>query len=198
LIFEQAVRELISHEDPSSFNQALMELGALICTPKSPACLICPMRELCKGFEEGRQNELPVKLGKTKVRKAKMAAGVFVASDGRLLIHKRPSEGLLANMWEFPNTEYVGANKSAEIDALIGYIDENIGFETLLEEKVGYIEHVFSHLKWEIQVWQGKVETVPAELPPDWKWVTVSQLEEYPFPVSHQKIIRLVKEALFI
>jgi A/G-specific adenine glycosylase len=198
VLFENAVRELISHEDPSSFNQALMELGALICTPKSPACLFCPMRELCKGFEEGKQTELPVKLGKTKVRKAKMTAGIIVDTNGRLLVHKRPSEGLLANMWEFPNTEYVGENKNAEIDALAGYIEENIGYETSVEEKVGYIEHVFSHLKWEIQIWQGKIESDSGELPPDWKWVSHDEIDAFPFPVSHQKIIKLIKEALIV
>lgn len=198
ILFEKAVRELISHEDPSSFNQAMMELGALICTPKSPACLLCPMRELCKGFEQGRQHELPVKLGKTKVRKAKMAAGILTGEDGRFLIHKRPSEGLLANMWEFPNTEYVGENKNAETDALKGYMDENIGVEVVLEEKAGYIEHVFSHLKWEINIWQGKLLEDTEELPQDWKWVTADELDQYPFPVSHQKIIRLIKEAIIV
>jgi A/G-specific adenine glycosylase len=197
-LFENAVCELISHEDPSSFNQGLMELGALICTPKSPACLLCPMRELCKGFEEGKQHELPVKLGKTKVRSAKMAAGILFGNDGRLLIHKRPSEGLLANMWEFPNTEYAGENKHAEINALEGYVEEHFDSKVFLEDKAGYIEHVFSHLKWEIQVWQGKVKTEAEALPGDWKWVSVDELDVYPFPVSHQKIIRLVKEALIV
>ncbi|MBY6038383.1 A/G-specific adenine glycosylase [Fictibacillus nanhaiensis] len=196
--FEKAVRELISHEDPSSFNQALMELGALICTPKSPACLLCPMRDLCRGFEEGKQRELPVKLGKTKVRKAKMAAGIIVGEDGSLLLHKRPSEGLLANMWEFPNTEYVGSKKDEEAVALTDYVEENVEADVMLEEKVGYIEHVFSHLKWEIQIWKGKMEVSKKELPPDWKWVSVSELDNYPFAVSHQKIIRLVKEALIL
>ncbi|MFG6495943.1 A/G-specific adenine glycosylase [Fictibacillus sp. UD] len=198
--FEKAVRELISHEDPSSFNQGLMELGAIVCTPKSPACLLCPMRELCRGFESGRQRELPVKLGKTKVRKAKMIAGVLVNDDGRLLIHKRPAEGLLANMWEFPNTEYVGENKKAEISALESYVEEQLNYEVTAEEKAGYIEHVFSHLKWEIQIWQGKVKCREEDrtLPADWKWVSVDELDAYPFPVSHQKIIRLIKEALIV
>jgi A/G-specific adenine glycosylase len=198
VLFEAAVRELISHEDPSSFNQALMELGALICTPKSPACLLCPMRDLCKGFEQGKQKELPVKLGKTKVRKATMAAGILVGPDDRVLIHKRPSEGLLANMWEFPNTEYIAGKKDAETEAINSYLEENISMQAMLEEKVGYIEHVFSHLKWEINIWHGIIDMFPENLPADWKWVKVSELDNYPFPVSHQKIIRLVKEAIFV
>jgi A/G-specific adenine glycosylase len=196
--FEKAVRKLISHEDPSSFNQGLMELGALICTPKSPACLLCPMVDLCKAFEAGKQAELPVKTGKTKVRTAKMTAGILFNEDGKILIHKRPAEGLLANMWEFPNTEYVGSIKKAETTALLGYLEETIQAEGELLEKAGYIEHVFSHLKWEISIWRGKLDVCSEHLPPDWQWVDAAEMEQYPFPVSHQKIIRLVKEELLV
>ena len=67
-VFEKAVGALISHEDPSAFNQALMELGALICTPTSPSCLLCPVRDHCHAFHEGVQNELPIKTKKNKTR----------------------------------------------------------------------------------------------------------------------------------
>jgi A/G-specific adenine glycosylase len=198
VIFEKAVRDLISHEDPSSFNQGMMELGALVCTPRSPACLLCPMREMCRAFEAGKQAELPVKTGKTKVRTAKMAAGILLNDEGKILIHKRPSEGLLANMWEFPNNEYLGSVKSAGKAALLDYIEESIQASGEIEDKIGYIEHVFSHLKWEIQIWQGKLAAQPAALPDDWKWVDAAEIEQYPFPVSHQKIIKLLKEAVLV
>ncbi|WP_081988524.1 A/G-specific adenine glycosylase, partial [Halobacillus sp. BBL2006] len=65
-LFEELVRELISIEDPSSFNQGLMELGALICTPKTPSCMLCPIQEQCRAFEEGIETELPIKSSKKK------------------------------------------------------------------------------------------------------------------------------------
>ena len=94
-VFEEAVRELISHENPSFFNQALMELGALICTPTSPSCLLCPVREHCQAFHEGVQKELPIKTKKKKQRSVQLAAGIFTNEKGMILIRKRPDTGLL-------------------------------------------------------------------------------------------------------
>src|SRR4051794_22479382 len=96
-VFEEAVRKLISHNNPSYFNQALMELGALICTPSSPSCLLCPVREHCSAFAEGVQRELPVKTKKNKQREVQLAAAILTDEAGRILIHKRPDHGLLAN-----------------------------------------------------------------------------------------------------
>jgi A/G-specific adenine glycosylase len=105
--FEEAVMEIISHENPSFFNQGLMELGALICTPTSPKCLLCPVREQCGAFEEGRQHELPVK---TKAKKSKELnyAMLVIRSGETVLMEKRPESGLLANMWQFPMVEMGG------------------------------------------------------------------------------------------
>ena len=93
--FEEAVRVLISHENPSYFNQALMELGALICTPTSPSCLLCPVREHCHAFDEGTVTELPVKTKSKKQKTVQLAAVVLTDENGRTLIHKRPNTGLL-------------------------------------------------------------------------------------------------------
>src|SRR3954447_18509957 len=85
-IFEQAVRKLISHENPSYFNQALMEMGALVCTPTSPSCLLCPVRDHCQGFHEGVETELPIKTKNKKKRDVHLAAVVLRDSLGRTLI----------------------------------------------------------------------------------------------------------------
>ena len=82
-----------------------MELGAIVCTPTSPACLLCPVREHCVAFHEGVQNELPVKTKNKKQKELHLAAIVLRDSQNRTLIHKRPDKGLLANLWEFPNME---------------------------------------------------------------------------------------------
>ena len=65
-LFEEIVHEIISTDNPSYFNQGMMELGAIVCTPTSPSCLLCPVREHCRAFEEGVQNELPVKSKKKR------------------------------------------------------------------------------------------------------------------------------------
>src|SRR5699024_2696062 len=101
-LFETYVRELISKEDPSSFNQGIMELGALVCTPKTPMCMFCPVQEHCQAFEEGIQEELPVKKKAKKQKTLPLIALLIKNDDDQFIIEKRPNEGLLANLWQFP------------------------------------------------------------------------------------------------
>jgi A/G-specific adenine glycosylase len=192
-VFEAAVRKLISHEDPSSFNQALMELGALICTPTSPSCLLCPVREHCHGFHEGNESELPVKSKKTKQREVSLAAIAAADHHGKILIHKRSDKGLLANLWEFPNVEihFPFQNEKSQIAE---HFQELYGIEIIPEIRIGQIEHVFSHLIWNISVYSGKLVTIANERP-EWKLVTLEEMENFAFPVSHQKMRKLYQDA---
>lgn len=187
-IFETAVRSLISHEKPSYFNQALMELGALICTPTSPSCLLCPVRDHCQAFEAGVQNELPVKTKKKKQRPVELVSAVLKDEQNRMLIRKRPESGLLANMWEFPSAE-VSLGYRSEKEQFKEYFQEEYQVNLSLGDMVGRIEHVFSHLIWNIHVFTGKLHGDIQE-GPGLKLVKAEELEEYAFPVSHQKIIK--------
>lgn len=187
-IFEEAIRELISHENPSYFNQALMELGALICTPTSPSCLLCPVREHCSGFNEGVENELPIKTKAKKQKQVQLAAIVIKDEKGRTVIHKRPNKGLLANMWEFPNIE-VSLPFSRDKSYIQTLLLEHLGIQVKVGRVLGQIEHVFSHLKWDIQVFEGEL-IHPIKEAEDLKLVSEANIEEFPFPVSHQKILK--------
>ncbi len=191
-VFEAAVRRLISQEDPSSFNQALMELGALICTPTSPSCLLCPVREHCHGYHEGNENDLPVKTKKTKQREVSLAAIIATDRNGKILIHKRPDKGLLANLWEFPNVE-VHIPLQNDKKQLADQFQELYGLEILPEKRIGQIEHVFSHLIWNISVHSGRLASAVEESP-EWRLVSLEEMEAYAFPVSHQKMRRLFQE----
>ena len=187
-VFEEAVRALISHENPSYFNQALMELGALICTPTSPSCLLCPVREHCQAFEAGAQTELPIKTKKKKQRPVELVSAVLRDKDGRVLIRKRPGTGLLANLWEFPSAE-VSQGYRSEKDQFKDSFNDEYHVDISLGEMAGRIEHVFSHLIWNIHVFPGELHGEIQESS-TLKLVKVEELEEYAFPVSHQKIIK--------
>jgi A/G-specific adenine glycosylase len=189
-VFEEAVRKLISHNNPSYFNQALMELGALICTPSSPSCLLCPVREHCSAFAEGVQRELPVKTKKNKQREVQLAAAILTDEAGRILIHKRPDHGLLANMWEFPNIE-INLPFQSEKDLLADYLSQAFEVKINAGQIAGQIEHIFTHLKWNIHVYQGTILS-PVKEGEDLKLVTLEQMQQYPFPVSHQKMQKLI------
>jgi A/G-specific adenine glycosylase len=187
-LFEEVIYQVISQEDPSSFNQGLMELGALICTPTSPSCLLCPVQKHCRAFEEGVQTDLPVKSKKTPPRYVPMIAGFFTTEDGRLLIHKRANQGLLAKLWEFPNIEAT-ENSGRKEDQLATYMKEVYGLDVTIEEYVTNIQHVFSHLIWDITVYRGKI-LGHVEERQDILCVTKEETEHYAFPVSHQKIYK--------
>lgn len=187
-IFEEAVRKLISHENPSFFNQALMELGALICTPTSPSCLLCPVREHCQAFNEGVQKELPVKTKKKKQKAVQLAAGIFTDEQGRILIRKRPESGLLASLWEFPTVELT-LDFQRQRDQLAEHFEESYGVKPKVEESIGQIDHVFSHLIWNIQVYSGIFSGEVLESP-QLKLVNQEEILEFAFPVPYQKMLK--------
>ncbi len=101
LLWDLAEKQLPKGQ-AGDYNQALMDLGATICIPKNPRCLICPLMKICQARQNGTQNLRPVKSPKKAVPHHIHAAGVIVR-DGRVLLAQRPSEGLLGGMWEFPN-----------------------------------------------------------------------------------------------
>jgi len=194
-IFEQAVRALISHEDPSSFNQGLMELGALICTPTNPACLLCPVREQCLAFETGVVDELPIKSKKKAPKPVELVVGVIKNRHGQYLIQQRPSSGLLANMWEFPTAELKSTILSKG-DTLNFFLNQEL---ELMIESLNYhfnIEHIFSHLVWKMDVYIGDAIN-EGTLSNSQKWVTLDECKELPFPVVHQKIYQQIEKLHF-
>lgn len=179
--FEQIVRELICHVNPSAFNQGLMELGALICTPTSPACLLCPLQTECRAFEAGVVEQLPVKLKKKKQRVEKYIVLLLKNQVGQVAIEQRPNTGLLASMWQFPMIEKVILDDGILPMSMKEKYDLSVG----LGEKVGEVRHVFSHIIWELEVY--KAETV-SEGDKQIQFVDVDALSSYPFSVSHLKV----------
>lgn len=195
-LFEGLVTEVISHEDPSSFNQGLMELGALICTPINPSCLLCPVREFCRAFHEGTQNDLPVKKKAKKGKTLQYIAVVLEDEDGRIIIRQRPSEGLLANLWEFPNGEVLNGWKNM-VTAYEKQLGEEIGVGADVDidiiEPLCVIDHVFSHLTWKIHAFRGTFRGKFVENG-HLKAVPIAEVEDYPFPVPYQKVWKAFKE----
>lgn len=191
--FENIIYEMISREDPSSFNQGLMELGAIVCTPTSPSCLLCPVREHCRAFELGKQTELPVKTKTKSTKEVQLTAAVLISEDEKVLIRKRPDEGLLAKLWEFPN------EPSPKEENILTSFETDMwnkhGIKVKINDFLTNIEHVFSHLKWNIHVFIGMIDGKVVDSS-KMKLVSLKELDDYAFPVSHQKIIQQYKDFL--
>ncbi|WP_186819842.1 NUDIX domain-containing protein, partial [Bacillus tropicus] len=117
-------------------------------------------------------------------------AVVLTDDQGDVYIHKRPPKGLLANLWEFPNTETQKGIKT-EREQLETYLEKEMGTTAEIGELEGIVEHVFTHLVWNISVFFGKVKQVSDTT--EFIRVTKEELEEYAFPVSHQKILKMAE-----
>jgi A/G-specific adenine glycosylase len=184
-LFEAYVQELISIDDPASFNQALMELGALVCTPKSPACSKCPVKTHCTAYKEGIQQQLPIKTKAKKQNEIPYAVLLIHNQKEEYLIEKRPDSGLLANLWHFPMIPL----KDVEFDDLENWILQKYGIQVILREKVGELKHVFTHLIWKLDIYSAETDVAKTEND-ELIFEQKRNLKTYPFPVSHVKMMK--------
>ena len=134
-------------EETGDYNESLMELGALICSPKSPKCMICPVRDLCSACMEGLTEELPVKTAKKKPRVVRQR-GYIVIRNGKLLLEKRPEGVLLTGMYGLPLIE----NDSSDQDQKTALANLSEGAETP-PVLLGTSRHIFTHIIWETEVY---------------------------------------------
>lgn len=136
------------------FAQALMDLGATVCTPQSPRCGECPWQKNCCALKTGRVLELPVKV-KATVNKTRHAT-TFVLTDtkGRILLQQRPLKGLLGGLWETPSTPW-SETKQRSVEAALAYAPDAVEWK----KRPGIVRHVFSHFPLEIVVYTGRVKS---------------------------------------
>jgi A/G-specific adenine glycosylase len=186
---DEKVREMISKKDPSSFNQAVMELGALVCTPRSPGCLLCPVQAHCEAFARGREEELPIKAKAKRQREVSYAVLLIRNEKNEYLIEKRPEKGLLANLWQFPMVP----NSKVDLHQMEDWVYENYGIRVQVKNKLGNLNHVFTHLIWHLDIYEVSTDE-PAVKKDNVFFADKDKLEEYPFPVSHQKMMKYISE----
>ena len=193
---ELIARELIPDGHASDFNQALMELGALVCTPKSPACLLCPVMEHCAGRIAGEELLLPIKT-KAKPPKPELRYAALIEGEGRhkgkLLIRQRPATGLLARMWELPHilapkqASLSGMPNNEAMDLLRGALySEGIDIHPI-EHHVD-AEHTFSHIHWQMRVYRARARE-DMSLPEGYVYIGPDDRENYAFPNLFLRLI---------
>ncbi|MGL4818719.1 MAG: A/G-specific adenine glycosylase [Bacilli bacterium] len=173
---ETWVSETMVKSDPSSFNQALMELGATVCTPKKPACLHCPVLAWCEAYEAGTVDQLPVKTKAKKNRIEQFAVVVLWNLKGDVYVTQRPENGLLGGMWDFL---FLQASEEEELCALITSI-----FETPPKNLSywGEEKHIFSHITWEMKVYTANIDS------DDSSFVPLDAALKLPRSVAMQKV----------
>ena len=190
--------ELVDPDEPGDFNEAMMELGATVCTPHNPACMLCPLREHCRGFAAGNPADYPEATRRTRQKPMSVETAV-VTHDGpdtaRFLVVKRPPDGLLAGLWEFPSAER--SEEDASQPAIDRYLQDELTLaraERAQSRALGEIVHHFSHIRMTLHV---EERTLSGAAPPEpggdrpTRWVTAGELEEIAMSAAMRKVLRL-------
>lgn len=180
---EQSIMKVIPKENPGDFNQALMELGEVICIPNGkPLCEKCPLAATCGAKKAGAQEELPIKPEK-KGRRIEKRTILILEKEGKIAIRKRPEKGLLAGLWEFPSWE--------------GYVSQKKMKEEFPNAKIKPLEagkHIFSHVEWHMKGYRVSIEeALPSQLENDLLWVKKQELHDiYSIPVAFHSFLHQI------
>ena len=175
-LFTRRVMEQMPPDAPGPYNEALMELGALVCLPAAPRCDACPLAALCRGRASGRAAALPCKPPKKEKTRLPVTVAL-VESPAGLLLQRRPAGGLLANLWQPPAFE----GRTLTRDQLDGEL-ARLGIRVRWEAALPAARHVFTHRIWELGGWRGRTAAVAA-LPDGYAWARGEELaERYPVP----------------
>ena len=175
------VQDMLDPERPGDFAQAMMDLGATICTPRRPACSLCPLQPSCTAAAEGTQETYPRKAPKRTGALRRGAAFVVVRADGALLVRTRPARGLLGGMTEVPGTEWSADFAETEAEAARPVAG---AFRRL----PGVVTHVFTHFPLELAVYRADV---PSGTPPGagMRWIAAEAVAEEAFPTVMRKVV---------
>jgi A/G-specific adenine glycosylase len=198
-----AAQRLVPKSGAGTFNQALMELGALICTPREPACLLCPLASLCEARRLGLELRLPVTT--PKPRPAAVAeACALVVRRGQVLIVQRGPGGLWAQFWEFPTVHVSGANPAARPSAALGRelasgIKLLTGTRARIGPSISAIRYSVTNHRVELNVHLGRASSATLQPGPGLiaaRWVDPGELSEYTFSSAGRRLIAWINQDL--
>ena len=188
-LFWQWSHELLDPQRPRDFNQALMDLGATLCTPRQPLCDACPWQRHCAAYAAGEPSRCPVSEERKPVPFQVIGVGVVLNADGEVLIDQRLEEGLLGGLWEFPG----GKQEPGEtIEACITReLQEELAIEVTVGQELISVDHAYSHkrLRFVVHVcrWlSGEPKPLASQ---QVRWVKPGDLRTYPFPAANSRII---------
>ena len=179
--FRALAEEIMPHDRPGAFNQALMDLGATVCLPNGePLCGECPTRAFCTACAQNRQKELPVRISKTR-RRTEEKTVFLLLRDNEAALRQRPDAGLLAGLWEYPHTEGTldEAAAAAQLHAW--------GVTPQRWVKRLQFHHIFTHIRWEMT---GYVVEVQGDGPSGWLWCNKEERARRAVPSAFEGLTR--------
>jgi A/G-specific adenine glycosylase len=185
----QIAEQLLPSGSAGDFNQALMELGATVCLPQKPLCLLCPLNTVCRAKRKGMQEQFPPAKIKSATKKIEVSAAV-IQRNGKTYIQQRPQKGLMGGLWEFPGGK-LEKGESPE-DCLLREIKEELGIQIKIKKKILTIKHSYTQFRVTLHVFtcdlkQGRIRATSCD---QWKWVSLEKINQYPFPAANVKILK--------
>lgn len=178
----RAAAEMLDPGRPGDFNQAVMELGAMICRPRAPRCLLCPLAESCRARVSGDPERWPARPPRAE-RATVHAACVLVVRRGRVLLVQRPERGLLGGLWEFPGGRIVEGETPA--GACERGVLEKTGVRVAAESTLGEVRHAFSHFRVVLHVFRG--EALGGRVVGRARWTTRNEIEALALTATARK-----------
>jgi len=189
LIWRRAA-ELVPNQDPGDFNSALMELGATVCTPRTPKCLLCPIRSHCEAFMAGMQERIPPPRAvkpKPLLRRRTLCFCRDHDGERQWLIEQRPPKGRWAGMWQFPTAPPRAPIRAGQ-------------FEPTRKTRLGAVSHALTHRRYHFDVYvcNARADRSDGTRPeqsdgPTTRWVRLSELDRFPLPRPHLLIAQMLR-----
>ena len=181
----EIAERLVSPERPGAFNQALMELGATVCTPVAPSCVHCPVERFCLARAAGEERELPISSRPRSPRAVTVVFGL-VTANGRVLLVRRPRGQLLGGLWALPGGERNGPSESADLK---GSIRSQAGIEVRVGLRWSRVKRTFSHRKWSGSIYRCAPVRRPKETE-SVRWVPREEALSLPLVPFHRDAIK--------
>ena len=177
------------------FNQAVMELGATVCTPFRPACEACPVSVCCLARRKGTMLQRPVRARRAPTVPVTAAVGILW-DDGKVFIQKRPPGGLMAYLWEFPGGKLKG--KESPEECLQREFLEELGVKVNIVEKLAEIRHAYTQFRVRLHAYRCELDSPGQEIvlraSVEGRWVSVGELDNFAFPSANRRLIEILRQ----
>ena len=188
---EKTIYKIIPKGNPGDFNQALMELGALLCTPQRPICTKCPITNYCNAYKLSKPELYPLPKEPKKLPHYIIVTGI-IWRESKFYIQKRNEKSMLAGLWEFPGGKV--ENKESLERALKREIKEECGIIPIIKEKIGCVEHSYSHFSISLNCFHCIESDKKIRFSKNGAWITNKEIASYPFPRANHKLFSLINK----
>jgi A/G-specific adenine glycosylase len=188
-LLRELADDLLARNNPEAFNQALMELGATICTPRSPRCEQCPIQPTCEAYRFNKQMAYPVKSSRKSIPHHNIAVGLIFNRQNELLIAKRPEDAMLGGLWEFPGGKQ--EEKEPLHETCARELQEELSITVTVGPLFYELDHAYSHFKISLHAFPCRITdgTPNATNGMPIRWASLDELSEYAFPRANRRII---------